>query len=213
MVGSLGFNPWRVGALVAALTACLLLVPCAAQQLTPFIGQGLPPVEGVDFYVSYGLDRLIRVLPEKRYTFEVIIFMMISWADPRARPAMEEATARVAASNGTLTCKMPCDSLWVDTTCCDGVYLPHLELVNAYGLSQDRVVRYGIQFPASDLNSSGVAWWAHVQGEFYSNFKFIAYPFDVHQIPVQFQLVRWRRWRLWAASSSLPMAPPSLPAG
>lgn len=164
MAAALRLQPWRVAVLLAVVVQCILLVPPTnAQQLTPFIGQGVPPPEGIDIYVSYGLDRLLTVLPEKRYTFEVILFVMFSWTDARAWPAMEASTAAVAASNGTLACKMPCDTLWVDTACCDGVYLPHLELVNAQGMSQDRVVRYAIQFPPPESNSSAVAWWAHVQ--------------------------------------------------
>jgi hypothetical protein len=158
MTRAMPVKAWRLAVLLAATVACLL-APANAQQLTPFIGQGFPPPEGIDIYCSYGLARLMQVLPgENRYTFEVILFMMFSWSDPRARPAMEAATAAVAASNGTLPCKMPCDSLWVDTACCDGVYLPHLELVNAYGMSQDRIVRYAIQFPPAESNDSAVAW-------------------------------------------------------
>ena len=45
---------------------------------------------------------------------------------------------------------------------CDDVWLPHFEFVNARGFSQDRIVRYGVRFRD---DTDGVAWWAHVQGE------------------------------------------------
>ena len=65
---------------------------------------------------------------------------------------------------------------------CDDVWLPHFELVNARGMSQDRVVRYGVRMQD---DTDAVAWWAHVQGEFYTPMSFKAFPFDRQYLVVQ----------------------------
>ena len=169
------------------LLRLLLLATCFmlsnGQQTTPFYGQGYPPDQGVDVFVDVYLDRLLQV-DDINYRFEVVLFMMLTWSDPRARPAMLNSTA--AAVNGT--CNLPCSSLYTfiagSSPCCDGMWLPHLEFVNARGFSQDRIVRHAIRFP-DDNSSDAVAWWAHVQGEFYTGLGFNAFPFDQQQLFVE----------------------------
>ncbi len=42
---------------------------------------------------------------------------------------------------------------------CDLVFLPHFDVTNVRGFSQDSVVRYGIIFG----DDGGVGWWTHLQ--------------------------------------------------
>lgn len=172
-----GATLWRL----VLFATCLVL--SNGQQSTPFYGQGYPPEQGVDVYVTVFLDRLLEV-DNINYRFEAVLYMMLSWSDPRARPAMLNSSA--TAINGT--CKLPCTSLYTfiagSSSCCDGVWLPHLEFVNARGFSQDRLVRYGIRFP-DDNSSDAVAWWAHVQGQFYTGLGFKAFPFDRQELFVE----------------------------
>jgi hypothetical protein len=142
---------------------------------------GYPPPGGTTVYVSVGLDRLINV-DDENYRFECVLFMLLTWNDSRAKPAMLAATESQDV-NGT-NCTMPCTSLYEQTRCCDGMWLPHLEFLNARGFSQDRIVRYGIEFGAG-LNSSAVGFWAHVAGEFYTNLDFRAFPFDTQNLVIQ----------------------------
>lgn len=159
------------------------------------MGQGIPPDNGTTVYVTAGLDRLIDV-DDQNYRFEAVLFVLLTWSDPRAMSTMLASTAQSAPGSNT-TCVLPCTSLFVyeqDSPCCDGVWLPHLELVNVRGESQDRIVRYGIQFapalavvegiPPRDPN--GVSFWAHVQAEFYTNLNFMAFPFDQQKLVIQF---------------------------
>lgn len=111
--------------------------------------------------------------------------MVLTWSDPRAKPAMLEATEKSKLPGGN--CSFPCTSLYTYddySECCDDIWLPHLEFMNARGFSQDRVVRYGIEF-GNDLNPSAVGWWAHIAGEYYTNLDFRAFPFDSQNLVVQ----------------------------
>eukprot|EP00887_Chlorella_sp_A99_P003895 scaffold11.g3895.t1 len=171
--------------------ACLLvLLPnVAAQQLSPLLGQGEPPIaehhnhtdpmsnathtHPFDIYVSVLLDRLIQV-DDIQYRFEAVLFMYLSWRDPRAADAIANATAAAAASG---TCGLPCTTMVRFTPgdlCCDSVYLPSFEasaalrFVNARGFSQDRVVRSTVRLPtpqdiASGVDPDSVAWSVRVQ--------------------------------------------------
>jgi hypothetical protein len=148
-------------------------------QLTHFAG--VPPPGGTTIYVTVGLDRLIDI-DDQNYRFEAVLFMLLTWNDPRAKEAMIKATANQILNGAN--CSMPCTSLYEDPACCDGMWLPHLEFLNARGFSQDRIVRYGIEFGQGD-NSSAVGWWSHVAGEYYTNFDFRAFPFDSQNLVVQ----------------------------
>lgn len=165
------------------ITLAFLCQICTCQQVSPFVGQGYPPPNATTVYVTALLDRLVSI-NDKDYRFEVVLWMMFSWSDPRARPTMEASTA-LAAINGT--CNFPCSSLkmWqAGDPCCDNIWMPHIEFVTARGFSQDRVVRYGVSFP-EHRNSSGVAWWSHVHGEFYTPLSFSSFPFDKQYLIVE----------------------------
>jgi len=144
---------------------------------------GVPPPGGTTVYVTVGLDRLIDI-DDQNYRFEAILFMLLTWNDPRAKPAVLESTESV--NLGDSNCTYPCTSIHYvgSSLCCDSMWLPHLEFLNARGFSQDRIVRYGIEFGES-LNSPAVGWWAHIAGEFYTNLDFRAFPFDSQNLIVQ----------------------------
>ena len=108
----------------------------------------------------------------------MVLFVYLSWVDPRAASAVSSATA--AAMNSS-TCAFPCTTIYVwaakpngNNNCCDRIWLPHFEFVSARGFSQDRIVRYGVRLGPGD----SVGWWAHVQMEGYTPFEFRAFPFD-----------------------------------
>ena len=153
------------------LTICVVLslLSACGQQMTPFLGQGLPPEGGTTVYVTIAFDRLIDV-DDESYRFEAIFMMLLTWSDPRAKTAMLDSTAKIALGQGNASCRYPCTSLFTyepDSLCCDGMWLPHLEFLNVRGFSQDRVVRYGIEFGPNN-GSSSVAYWAQCQGEYYT---------------------------------------------
>jgi hypothetical protein len=195
-----------------ALLMALGIASSAAQQLTPLLGQGVPPPGGVEVFTNVIIERLLGV-DDTNYRFEIVLYMQLNWEDARARPAMLNATA-AAAGGGQ--CALPCSALYRyipgASECCDGVWLPHLEFTNARGFSQDRITRYGIRFPAINAtNANAVAWWVHVQvrsaaglwvhtqrrnvlitsnsvrlqGEFYTPLSFKAFPFDRQLLMIQ----------------------------
>ncbi|KAG7670060.1 hypothetical protein NADE_006303 [Nannochloris sp. 'desiccata'] len=146
--------------------------------------RGVPPPGGTTVYVSVGLDRLIDI-DDENYRFEAVLFMLLTWNDPRAKPAVLASTESVILGNSN--CTYPCTSIYTydeKSLCCDGMWLPHLEFLNARGFSQDRVVRYGVEF-GEGVNSSAVGWWAHVAGEYYTNLDFRAFPFDSQNLIIQ----------------------------
>ncbi|KAL4424607.1 hypothetical protein ABPG77_009191 [Micractinium sp. CCAP 211/92] len=191
---------WQVASqlrLVHTLLAALLLAgwaaPASAQQLTPFQGRGRPPQGGVDVYMSAVMDHLVEV-DDANYRFEVVLYVQMTWTDPRAAPAVAAATnastTDPAYNNGN-GCAYPCTSIYVwqanpNTTndCCDDIFLPHFEVINVRGFSQDRVVRYGIQLGANN----SVAWWTHLQGQMYTPLQFRPFPFDKQYLSIQMQL-------------------------
>ena len=140
----------------AATVLCLtllaaLVAPRRGQQTTPFLGQGYPPQGGATVYTSVIIDRLIDVAGAD-YRFEVVLFMLFTWEDPRARHAMIASSAAAAgmnasdfqalmdapgglggadantplATNSSYTCRLPCSSLYAfvpgASLCCDGVW-------------------------------------------------------------------------------------------
>ena len=169
---------------VISLCAILFLLHSlsSAQQMTPFLGQGTPPEGGIDVYVTVALDRLLEVDCEN-YRFQAVFFVLLTWVDPQASALIDAANAAFKA-NGT--CSFPCTSMYnpdsADDACCGtNVWLPHLEFMNVAGFSQDRVVRYAIR----QGENNSIAWWAHVQGDFYTNFDFRAFPFDTQRLVIQ----------------------------
>ncbi len=69
----------------------------------------------------------------------------MQWSDDRAADAIARATSEWAANavgssfNNVTGCNTPCDSTGHPAGgCCDGVYMPHIELPNVVGLNQVR---------------------------------------------------------------------------
>ena len=96
--------------LLPVLLALLLLVPGAVrcQMTQPFRGQGVAPDEPVDVHVSALMERLLDV-DDRAYRFEAVIYVYLSWIDPRAMNEVIQST--LAFRNGTKEeCAMPCAS-------------------------------------------------------------------------------------------------------
>ncbi|PSC69798.1 ligand-gated ion channel [Micractinium conductrix] len=182
-----GGGPAAAGAAAAALALLLLAAGAAAQQLTPFQGRNRPPAGGVDVHVSAVVDHLIEV-DDAQYRFEVVLYILLTWRDARAKPAVQAATE--AAYNSPSGCLYPCTTIYAWTNnseainlCCDTIWLPHLEMINVRGLSQDRVTRYGVRLGEGDE----VGWWTHVQAQLYTPLQFCSFPFDKQYLSVQLQ--------------------------
>ncbi|PRW32523.1 alpha beta- isoform C [Chlorella sorokiniana] len=169
--------------------------PAAAQQLTPLQGRNTPLPGVTDVYVSAVVDHLVAV-NDADYRFEVVLYMLLTWRDPRARAAVDQATEAALTNpsyNDGNGCQLPCTTIYAWTAnrdaqpyCCDDIWLPHFEFINVRGFSQDRVVRYGVRIPA-DNSSDAVGWWVHIQGEFYTPLQFRSFPFDKQYLSVQVQ--------------------------
>ncbi|KAL4421658.1 hypothetical protein ABPG77_001199 [Micractinium sp. CCAP 211/92] len=185
----LGLIPALLGALLLASWAG----PASAQQLTPFLGRGRPPKGGVDVYLSAIMDHMVEI-DDANYRFEVVLYILLTWTDPRAADAVAFATnastTDPAYNNGN-GCAYPCTSIYAweakpnnKNDCCDDIFLPHFEVINVRGFSQDRVVRYGIRLG----ENNSVAWWSHVHGEMYTPLQFHSFPFDRQYLSFQMQL-------------------------
>jgi hypothetical protein len=70
----------------------------------------------VDVYASAICDHLIEV-DDSKYRFEAVLFLMLTWTDVRARPAIEAATAAAQSrdyNNGN-GCAYPCTTIYAWT--------------------------------------------------------------------------------------------------
>lgn len=105
---------------------------------SPAIGQGEPPAEGVDIYLSAYLDRLLK-LDEVDYSFSATILPIASFSDPRAPAQITAATEEAHKLGGN--CQRWCDNTYVPTNatrCCDDLFLPSLILRNVAEYPQGR---------------------------------------------------------------------------
>ena len=86
---------------------------------------------GVDGFLSCYLDRLISS-NEPDYSFALTAWFYLSWRDPRAAAAVEEATA--AAKEPGATCARLCNGQKAESaisTCCGApLWLPSLVMRN-----------------------------------------------------------------------------------
>ena len=170
-----------LGLLVLLCLAAALLPVARSQMSLPFTGQGLEPAEPVDVYVSAMLERLLDV-DDKNYRFTNIVYVYLSWTDDRAHDLMMESTR--AYRNGTKEeCARPCSSdsmgslsresagFHYHDTCCDGIWLPTIEMLNVYELPEGRLQPYGI---IKDEESDAVAWWVAIHATYFT-------PMDFHR--------------------------------
>ncbi|GAB4823255.1 hypothetical protein N2152v2_010301 [Parachlorella kessleri] len=175
-----------MGVTVRPYTIFYLLLGCAlsvqGQRLSPLQGQGWPPVGGTTVYVSAVIDRMLAI-DDNLYRFEAVVYLYLSWQDPRAEEALINGTA---AAEEAGSCKKPCsmEYAWMPgERCCDHIFLPHFDVTNVRAFSSSNVVRYGIIF-----ENGAVGWWTHLQGEFYTPFQFHAFPFDDQYLIIQLEL-------------------------
>lgn len=95
-------------------------------------------------YVSVSLDHMISINNEM-YQFEAVTSLHFSWVDFNAVEAVKNATER---GESTGSCDRPCSGTykWVrGDPCCEGMFLPHFEILNARGFDENRVIYSGIQ--------------------------------------------------------------------
>jgi len=137
------------------------------------------------------MERLLEV-DDRNYRFENVVYMYLSWDDADAAQAMREAT--LAFRNGTSDqCNRPCYSgggLSTQSTgfapqdsCCDGLWLPTIGMLNVYELPEGRLQPYGI---IVDQASSGVAWWTAIHAVYFTPMDFRRFPFDSQKLVMQF---------------------------
>mmetsp|Transcript_3309 Transcript_3309/g.8173 ORF Transcript_3309/g.8173 Transcript_3309/m.8173 type:complete len:464 (+) Transcript_3309:198-1589(+) len=183
---------------VTILLAALLVLfstRCDGLAKQPLQGQGTPPDEKVEVYVSAFLERLLEI-NDKEYRFENIIRLYFTWRDDRAKQAFEDSTT--AYRNGSLeTCQKPCtDSVELsrdqtgfnpEFSCCDGVWLPSITTLNVYQLPSGRLQPYGIFINTRDTDDGvEVVWWVSVHAVYFTPMYFRDFPFDTQKLVMQF---------------------------
>lgn len=70
----------------------------------------------MDVYVSAICDHLVDV-DDSKYRFEAVLFLMLSWTDVRARPAIQAATTAAQGPdyNNGAGCAYPCTTIYAWT--------------------------------------------------------------------------------------------------
>jgi len=174
---------------------CSMICPLTTlgQMALPFSGQGKDPEEPVDVYVSAMMERLLDV-DDRHYLFENIVYIYLSWVDSRAYSSMLESSR--SFRNGTLEeCLRPCSSASAGSlsrlsegfhyhdTCCDGIWLPTIQMLNVYELPEGRLQPYGV---IVDEGSSSVAWYVGVHAKYFTPMDFHRFPFDTQVLDMQF---------------------------
>ncbi|KXZ45715.1 hypothetical protein GPECTOR_51g701 [Gonium pectorale] len=108
--------------------------------------------------------------------FEAVWWVVLSWRDARAPAVVEQATASAMAPGGS--CGRPCDSGGLATMgCCDGIWMPHMEMPNLLSFADDQQPRYRIN---ANTSSGVVTWRTRIVGTWSAPLDYRAYPFD-HQ--------------------------------
>ncbi len=268
--GGGSLSAMRAPFLVKALAAVLVglhsfAAPGRAQMALPFTGQGTPPSEPVDVYVSAMMvseearasgrrknvcrlplgrgdnaisfrvscaakenreqkekakmtrhtnplgvlfslspqERLLEV-DDRNYRFENVVYLYLSWEDGRAAQAVRDST--VAFRNGSVDqCNRPCYSggpLSKETigftpqdSCCDGIWLPTIGMLNVYELPEGRLQPYGI---IVDQLGQGVAWWTAIHAVYFT-------PVSTHTNPLCRQLLLRPSERTFSPGLFLPI--------
>ena len=159
---------------VVFVVCCLLVVNerAVGQQASPLAGQGVPALETKELHVSMFLERLLDVEASK-YMHESQVRVLVSWIDNGAKEIVKRSTETVA--NGTGSCVRQCwSNVLYGAECCDGMFLPSFDLLNVYGLSQDREVDSEIY-----LGENGkVVWSVSLQGTYFQPMSFQNFPFE-----------------------------------
>ncbi|GAB4822985.1 hypothetical protein N2152v2_010031 [Parachlorella kessleri] len=150
-----------------------------AQMESPLQGQGTPELETTEVYVSFYLDRLLKV-DDREYTHQNVGFFYITWIDYSAAAKMLASTTKML--NGS-ACTTPCSNYVRGVTCCDDMYLPAFYFRNAFGFPQDREVGYQIW-----ADTSGVVVWAvFVHGIYFQPMDFRHFPFETFELQIELE--------------------------
>ncbi|GBF94477.1 hypothetical protein Rsub_07011 [Raphidocelis subcapitata] len=169
------------------LAAAAALPRCAAQQDEPLKGFGTAqPNATTRVWVSVFLDRLLDV-NDHEYQFTAVVYLHLSWVDPRARFLIAANAAQIRAGNRT--CERPCANGRDSYGCCDGVWQPFVAIPNTKFLSGDRVLRYAL---GADQGTDAVYFWTAVLGTWYTPMSFRAFPFDTQELLIQLEATTLR---------------------
>jgi len=178
-------SSWRAAHIASlALLLFLSLTPSRAQMTAPMAGQGGFPEEPKAIHVSALQERLLAV-DDASYRFENIVYVYLTWEDTLANQAMVDSTD--SYRNGTKDeCFKPCASVeqnlprkvpqgvyLSDISCCDGVWLPDVGMMNVYELPEGRLQPYSIQ-----ITGRSVAWWVAIHAVYFTPMDFKRFPFD-----------------------------------
>eukprot|EP00884_Botryococcus_braunii_P000774 jgi/Botrbrau1/10698/Bobra.357_1s0002.1 len=151
---------------------------------SPFVGQGVPPPNGVDVFMSIYLDRLLH-LNQLEYYFHAVMWAYLSWEDERAATAVKQATQTF---NETGVCQRPCYNidrpLPGAAACCDTLWLPTFIIRNIEEYPQGRSQPAHIQV----LPRNVVTWRVQFAAQFYTPMDMMAFPFDTQKLMVHLQL-------------------------
>ncbi|KXZ50929.1 hypothetical protein GPECTOR_14g175 [Gonium pectorale] len=186
--------------------AWLLLVfaaPAAsAQRVYPLLGADGPlpvdPSTGTtqpfDIQTTVLLERVVH-LDEQANGYGAIWWVILTWPDANAGAAVASSTAAFMRSGN---CTRPCDSGGLASMgCCDGMWLPHIEVMNFIGYQEDQQPRWRIN---ANSTSGTVTWSTRLVGNWYAPLDYRAYPFDhqhvllevaIHDSQAGFAALKW----------------------
>ena len=162
----------------------------ACSHADPLMGQGMPPAQPVDVYVSFLLEKLLGI-DEGTQRFEAVFTLYLSWSDDKALNNAARATKDYRDGRSD-SCSRGCRSdiqqrsdykkNLGELLCCDNVWLPSLKVDNVYGTLVDKDQNEVI-FLDQDGN---VGWKIQLEGEFYSPMDFSKFPFDTQELDLHF---------------------------
>ena len=159
-------------------------------QAQPFTGQGGLPAEPVEVRVSALLQQLLSV-DDRNYLFESVVLVVLQWDDPLAEQGVIDSTN--SFRNGTKQdCDRPCSSDFTLSksenqeinrfnSCCDGIWLPTVRMINVRALPDTRLQPYEIS-----VNGTTVSWGVTINSEVYSAMNVRHFPFDEQKLVLQF---------------------------
>lgn len=141
----------------------------------------------MDVYVSAFVERLFDVNVD-RYTHDIGMRLMLSWADPSFSMLVDKATTRWMETG---ECERFCSL--ISPQCCDEVYLPGALLVNVDELPEGRMhdETFNLVDELTDIYDGivdgSVLWAINVHGTFHSDFNFGRFPNDRQRLKIVFR--------------------------
>ncbi|EFJ47497.1 hypothetical protein VOLCADRAFT_91876 [Volvox carteri f. nagariensis] len=101
-------------------------------------------------------------------TSQAVWWLVLTWTDFNAGRVVQASTAAtegVAATSSSTNCSRYCDSGGLASMgCCDGIWLPHIELLNILQYFDDQLPRYRIN---ANPSTGIVTWSTRLVGKWY----------------------------------------------